>query len=292
MKTVFSTNTGNGNQPTIKPRLVVTLAIVAGVVILLFNCFTIVNEGFMGIKYQFGKIVESNLKPGLNFKIPFIERIEQEEIRNLIYEFNGDAYTKDTQWVKDLRLKVTYRYDDTKLDYLVRTVGISNIQDRYLVPITQKHSKNEIGKEDAEKLVQNRSDVQSAIEAALKDELAVEGIIVTAFAIENIAFEPEFLTSIQNKVIADQKALEAINVTKQREEERKQAVIAAQARAESVQIEAQAEAVAIELIQEQIAKNPLYIEYLKIINWDGILPQVIGDGVNPFVVIGGLNEQE
>jgi len=285
MNNVFSTN-NNKPLPTVKPRWILIITVVTVALILLLNCFTVVNEGFTGIKFQFGKIVGSNLNPGLNFKIPFIEKIEQVETRNLIYEFNGDAYTKDTQWVKDLRLKVTYRYERGKLSDLVRDVGISGIQDRYLVPNVQKHAKDAIGKVNAEMLVQERGSVQNDIQALLTNDLAPLGIIVEAFAIENIAFEAEFLTSIQNKVVAAQKALEAENVTRQRGEEKKQAIIAAEARAESVRIEAEAEATAIELIQKQIAQNRQYIEYLKIINWNGVLPQVIGDGVNPFVVLG------
>ena len=61
---------------------------------------------------------------------------------------------------------------------------------------------------------------------------------------------------------------------------------AAQAEADSKKIEAEAEAKAIELIQTQLANSPNYIEYLKITNWNGILPQAIGDGVNPFLVLG------
>ena len=42
---------------------------------------------------------------------------------------------------------------------------------------------------------------------------------------------------------------------------------------------------AIDGVQEKLENSPNYIEYLKITNWNGVLPQVIGDGVNPFVVL-------
>jgi regulator of protease activity HflC (stomatin/prohibitin superfamily) len=71
--------------------------------------------------------------------------------------------------------------------------------------------------------------------------------------------------------------------------EAEQIEIAAKAQAFRITTEAEAESKAIELIQAQIAQNREYIEYLKIIQWNGILPQVIGDGVNPFVVLGAEN---
>ncbi|MCL1788992.1 MAG: prohibitin family protein [Oscillospiraceae bacterium] len=287
MSTMFSTDNNSKNKtPPFKTGWLVPGIIVISLIVLVLNCFTLVSEGFIGVKYRFEKIVTSNLQPGLNFKIPFIERIDQVDTRNQIYEFTGDAYTKDTQKVNELRLKITYRYSQDRLSGIIRDVGIINVENRFLVPNVQKISKDEIGRVNAESLVQTRGEVQSRIQEKLTAELAKEGIIVTAFAIENLAFETQFEESIQAKVIAEQKALQMINITREKEEQAKQVVIAAEAEAESVLVKAEAEAKAIALIQEQISRNAGYIEYLKIINWDGILPQVIGDGVNPFVVLG------
>ena len=77
------------------------------------------------------------------------------------------------------------------------------------------------------------------------------------------------------------------NKTKEKEEEAKQVVIAAEAEAEAKLIAAEAEAKAIELIQKQISTSPTYIDYLKIENWNGVLPQVMGNDVNPFVALDG-----
>jgi regulator of protease activity HflC (stomatin/prohibitin superfamily) len=290
MSKIFSTDNGNAKTtpPSFKAGWMLPAVIIITLIILAANSFTIVSEGFVGVKYRFERIVGDYLSPGLNFKIPFVERIEQVDVRNQIYEFVGDAYTRDTQMVNDLRLKVTYRYSQDRLSDIIRDVGIANVQDRFLVPNVQKIAKDEIGRVNAEMLVQSRSEVQNKIQESLTTVLAVDGIIVTAFAIENIAFEAQFEESIQAKVIAEQKALQMINITREKEEQAKQVVIAAEADAESILIKAEAEAKAIALIQEQISQNFGYIEYLKIVQWNGVLPQVIGDGVNPFVVLGGL----
>ena len=272
-------------------KRITTIAIIALVVvlilILLFNSFTVVNEGFIGVKYQFGKIVASDLTAGLNFHIPFIEEIQQVDTREQIYSVMTDAYTSDTQTVNELQLKVNYYYDGKKLSELIRTIGISNVETKLLVPNVAKITKDEIGKVQAEKLVQNRSDVQNAIFVEIKEALAPNGIIVTAFAIENLTFDDAFEQSIQAKVIAAQDALKMQNKTAEKEEEAKQLVIAAEAAAQSQKIQADAEAYAIQVVQEQIAQSPDYIEYLKISNWNGVLPQAIGTEVNPFIALDG-----
>lgn len=283
--TQFTTENSSGKKRY--GFLVVIGIIVVLALVMLFNCFTVVHEGYIGVKYQFGKIVSSNLSAGLNFHIPFIEEIQQVDTREQIYSVQTDAYTSDTQTVDSLGLKLNYCYDGTKLEEIIRSIGVSNVETKLLVPNVAKISKDEIGKVKAEDLVQNRSDVQNAIYESLKTTLEPQGIIVTAFAIENLAFDSAFEQSIQAKVIAAQDALKMQNKTAEKEEEAKQQVIAAQAEADSQKIKADAEAYAIKAVQEQLAKSPNYIDYLKIENWNGELPQAIGNEINPFIALDG-----
>lgn len=280
----FTTETGTGNIDGKKVgKIAVIVIIVIALLVLLFNCFSIVNEGFIGVKYTFGKITQDNLSPGLNFCIPFVEEIRQVDTREQVYSVVDDAYTSDTQTVQQLQLKLNYRYDSAKLSDIIRNVGIDNVESKLLVQNVAKITKNEIGKVKAEELVQSRAEVQQTIQDVLAETLAPSGIVVVSFAIENLSFDEAFESSIQAKVIAAQDALKMENKTKEKEEEAKQVVIAAQAKADSTKLEADAEAYAIEAVQKQLENSPNYIDYLKITNWNGQLPQIIGDGVNPFV---------
>lgn len=278
----FSTQDNSEKQKNWNKLILIAIIVVAAL-ILMFNSFTVVNEGFIGIKYRFGRIVRSDMTAGLNFHIPFIEEIQQVDTREQVYSITADAYTSDTQTVDTLQLKLNYCYDGSRLPEIIRTIGIANVENKLLVPNVAKISKDEIGKVKAEDLVQNRATVQNAIYDALKETLAPQGIIVTAFAIENLSFDEAFEQSIQAKVIAAQDALKMQNKTAEREEEAKQQVIAAKAEADSQKIKADAEAYAIEAVQKQLAESPNYIEYLKITQWDGVLPQAIGTEVNPFI---------
>lgn len=280
----FTTETGTSNIDGKKiGKIAVIVIIVIALLVLLFNCFSIVNEGFIGVKYTFGKITQDNLSPGLNFCIPFVEEIRQVDTREQVYSVVDDAYTSDTQTVQQLQLKLNYRYDSAKLSDIIRNVGIDNVESKLLVQNVAKITKNEIGKVKAEELVQSRAEVQQTIQDVLETTLAPSGIVVVSFAIENLSFDEAFESSIQAKVIAAQDALKMENKTKEKEEEAKQVVIAAQAKADSTKLEADAEAYAIEAVQKQLENSPNYIDYLKITNWNGQLPQIIGDGVNPFV---------
>ncbi|MBQ7834907.1 MAG: prohibitin family protein [Ruminiclostridium sp.] len=273
-------------------KVVLAVVIIFLVLMVAFNCFSIVNEGYIGVKYRFGQIVDDDLTAGLNVKIPFIENIEQIDIREQVYAVATDAYTSDTQTVQELNLKLNYSYDKTKLSSLIREVGITNVESKLLVQNVAKITKNEIGKVKAEELVQSRADVQQRIENELTPLLAEKGIIVQSFAIENLSFDDAFEQSIQAKVIAAQDALKMENKTKEKEEEAKQIVIAAQAEADSQKLAADAQAYSIQVVQEQLKNSPDYVEYLKITNWNGVLPQVMSDGVNPFLVLDTENDEQ
>ncbi len=273
-------------------KVVLAVVIIFLVLMVAFNCFSIVNEGYIGVKYRFGQIVDDDLTAGLNVKIPFIENIEQIDIREQVYAVATDAYTSDTQTVQELNLKLNYSYDKTKLSSLIREVGITNVESKLLVQNVAKITKNEIGKVKAEELVQSRADVQQRIENELTPLLAEKGIIVQSFAIENLSFDDAFEQSIQAKVIAAQDALKMENKTKEKEEEAKQIVIAAQAEADSQKLAADAQAYSIQVVQEQLKNSPDYVEYLKITNWNGVLPQVMSDGVNPFLVLDAEKDEQ
>ena len=85
--------------------IVVVLVLVAA---LASASFTVINEGYIGVKYQFGKIVDDSLSAGLNFKIPFVQTIRQVDVREQMYQMDANAYTKDTQTVEGIQTKLNY----------------------------------------------------------------------------------------------------------------------------------------------------------------------------------------
>lgn len=267
-------------------KAVVAIIAVVLVVIVGLSLFTTVSEGYVGVKYRFGKIVDSNLQPGLNFKIPFIDSIVTVDTREQIYEASTNAYTKDTQTVENLQVKLNYYYDKAELSNIIKAVGVYNVESKLIIPQVQSILKNEIGQFKAEELIQNRAAVQSNIQDKLLKSLSENGVIVSSFAIENIDFEDGFEEAVRAKVVAEQDALKMQNKTKEQEELAKQSVIKAQADADSKKITAEAEAYSIKVVQEQLNSSPQYIDYQKILKWNGEFPQVMGNTVNPFVSLG------
>jgi regulator of protease activity HflC (stomatin/prohibitin superfamily) len=100
----------------------------------------------------------------------------------------------------------------------------------------------------------------------------MNNIIVDQVSLANVEFSQEFNLAIERKQVAEQSALQKqyelqsaqkdVEITLARADgERQAAIIAAQGRAESRQIEAEAEASALELIAAQLRNNPELVRY-------------------------------
>lgn len=268
-------------------RIVILVIVLLLAAIFLFSSTCTISEGYIGVKYRFGKIVADDLQPGLNFKLPVVESVTRIDIREQIYESSTSAYTKDTQTVENLQFKLNYYYDRGELSNIIRNIGINNVESKLVIPQLMSIVKNEIGQFKAEELIQNRTVVQENIEDKIYESLKLNGIIVTSFALENVDFEDGFEEAVRAKVVAEQEALKMQNKTKETEELARQTVIEAQAKAESQRIEADAQAYNIQVIQDQLNASPQYLEYEKIQKWNGQFPQVMGENINPFVVMDG-----
>ena len=241
------------------------------------------------MKYQLGKIVSVDLEAGLQFKVPFIQDVVLVDMREQVFELTTNAYTKDSQTVESVEVKVNYRLNRAELLSLAQNIGVNNVSDKLIFPQVNTILKNAIGNYRAEDLIQNRQDLQESVETTMREDLSSYGVEVMAVSLVNIDFDDVFEEAVRAKIVAEQDALRAQNKTKEVEEQAKQAVIDAQAEADSKRLIADAEAYSIQVIQEQIANSPNYIELEKIKQWDGKLPQVSGNTVNPFVSLDGSN---
>ncbi len=276
--------------PKLSGKFILIIVIAVALLIVILNCITVIPEGYIGVKYNLGKIRDSSLQPGAHLYIPFIESIEAVDIREHVYETHQPAYTKDTQTVESIYVKVNYVYTSAKIDNLIRTVGVGNVESTLIVPNLNSILKNTIGKYKAEELIQNRSGAQEIVEDELRTALDPYGVYITAVNLADIDFEDSFEQTIRDKVAAEQEALRVRNETAAKEEEAKQQVIAAQAEADSKKLRADADAYAISVIQAELSKSPEYIELQKIDKWNGQFPTVMGENINPFVALGSVDD--
>ena len=264
-------------------KLIISAVIALLVIITFFSSYNIVKEGYVGVKYRFGYMVESGIEPGMRFHAPFIESIKKVDVREHVAKSELTAYTKDTQSVESIITKINYYIDKNQVGTIVKSIGIDNVQSKLINPKSVAVIKDMVGKYKAEDLIAYRSELQTRIKETLTDELAPYGIIITSVNVQDILFVDSFEAVVEAKVAAEQQALKVKNETIQKEEEAKQKVIAAEAEAKSILTKAKAEAQANKLLNESLTSN--LIKYEQIQKWNGEYPQVMGNTVNPFVAM-------
>ena len=83
------------NRTTNFKKTFFTIIIVFILLITLFSSFQTIKSGEVGLKVRFGKIVNTSLKEGFNFKIPYVEQIVKVNIKVQKVELDTESSSKD-----------------------------------------------------------------------------------------------------------------------------------------------------------------------------------------------------
>lgn len=256
----------------INPKAV---SIILGLIMLLFfaSCgFQQVNEGFRGIKTEWGKVIGDPLPPGIYFFNPISSKIFDIEVREQKIENETPCYTKDSQSVM-VRYVVTYYPQQAMIGKIYSQFGF-DWSSKIIAPAVVGSIKDSIGQYIADDLVSKREDVKMAAQKEITDALSSRDVVVTRLDIINLDFDDAYEKAVEAKVVAIQKAQEAKNKTVEIEEQAKQTVKTAQAEAESMRIRANA-----------LTQNKSLVEYEAVQRWDGKLPTYMMGSSTPFINI-------
>jgi regulator of protease activity HflC (stomatin/prohibitin superfamily) len=272
---------GSGDGPPLPVRKVIMwilIAIVAIGVLSVAGCgIKVVDTGHRGIETRFGKVVSESLPEGLYFFNPFTNHIVEMDTRIQRTDGETDTYTRDVQQ-SVIKYTLNYRLQQNAAHLMYRDIGVEWEQ-RLIPQVVLGTLKEVVGKWDAVDLIANRDKAGNAAFEAIRSNLSERNVEVLRFEITDIAYTHEFENSVEQKVIAQQKAIEEQNRTKQIEEQARQKVLSAEAEAKSMQIRAQA-----------LEQNAKLVQWEAVQKWNGVLPQyMLGNGATPFI---NLNPQK
>jgi len=243
--------------------------IVVLVLALLLGCFVAVPAGSRAVLLQFRQAI-TTLPEGLSFKVPFIQDAVIMSVQTQKYETDASAASKDLQDVTT-RVALNFHVEPDHVLSVYKNIG-ENYGERIIAPAVQESVKAVTAEFNAEELITKRPVVKEKIGTALADRLRAYGIITDALSITNFQFSSEFTSAIEQKVVAEQQALQAKNVLEQRKYEAQQLIETAKGNAEAMQIN-----------NEQLAKSDKVLLMRLIDKWNGVMPLVIvsGSGQSP-----------
>ncbi len=261
---------------------IIALVIIAGISA---ASVQIVESGNRGVLLHWSAVDTTvpPLQEGLHFVVPFQDKVVNMEVRTLKFVKATSGASRDLQTVST-EVTVNYRAAPNSVNVLYQEVGL-DYEGRIIQPAVEEVVKQITAKYNAEELITKRPLVKADIETEITARLNPYNILTDAISITDFQFSPLFSQAIESKVEAEQKALKAENDLRRIEVEARQQEQQAKGIAAANVAEAAGEAEAIKIINEALAQNPNYLEWLKVQAWDGKLPLVVGEGGTPFIQI-------
>ena len=267
------------------------------VIVLATSAFVIVDSGHVGVVRTLGAVQPEPLPEGFHIKKPFMDKVEQIDIRLTKAKSKSKAASKDLQTV-ETQVTVQYSLSGPVSPQTYQRIGQREVVAATVIePAIQESVKAVTAQYTAEQLVTKRAEVKQQIQKAIENFINVtlqDKQVPTALNIANVAitdfeFSEEFNKAIELKVKAEQEALQALNEKTRRVtqaeagyQERK---LAADGEAYEIEAASKAKADAIEREARALKNNPQLIQLRLAERWDGTLPKFTGGEAVPLINI-------
>lgn len=256
-------------------KIITPLAVVPLVLFTIFESFTVISAGHIGVQVTLGEVNMQTLSEGVHMVNP-ISQVRDVDVRVVKTQLKGSsASTKDLQEVHT-DLVVNYRLDGAKAAHIYKEFGL-DLEDKILLPAISESFKATTAHYDSEELITKRDQVSRGITEALQGKVGKYGLTISEISLVNFGFSADYQKAIESKVIATQSKLKAEQDLQRIKVEADQAIAKAKGEAEAIRIQSQA-------INAGGGRD--YVQLKAIEKWDGKLPNVNG-GAMPFLNVGG-----
>ncbi len=283
-------------------KILVPLGLVGALLVTVaMNASVVVEAGHVGVVRTLGAVHPEALAEGFHFKKPFIDTVEQVDIRLAASHAQATAASRDLQTVTT-QVTTQYSMNGELAPLTYQRVGnLGKVSAALVEPAIQECVKSVTAKFTAEELVTKRELVKQQIQEALihyinttlNDKGLQNALTIANLAITDFNFSAEFNRAIESKVQAEQQALQAKNEKLKRvtqaEASAAEMTLSADAEAYATEVQSKARADAIRREAEALKESPELIKLRAVERWDGSLPRVSG-GSEPIPFLN-LNEE-
>ncbi len=256
--------------------LTLILFLIIGVILTISSCES-VPAGSVGVVDNFGQVDDKELEPGIYWLNPFVDVVPMTtRIQKATYEMVV-GISKDSQEVTT-EVTVNYRLTPSLANEMYKNVGAQGYVETIGQPIIIGVIKSELAKYQATEFAANWEKMKGQVSSEITLRLLESGIIVTEVSITDFDFTQQFNQAIDNKVTAEQQALQAVNDKQkqitQAEASAESARLAADAYAYGVKAKADSDAYALRVVRQELEQAPQLIQYNMVKQWNGQLPTV------------------
>jgi len=198
--------------------MVSILVAVGGVAIAIFNLFTVIPAGNVGVVDFLGNVSDNTLRPGVNIVNP-MARIVKYSFKTQTIKENMSVVSKEGLPIQ-LEVNLQFRMDPAKANEIYKTVQGGDYKNVILIPQFRSVARAITAKYEAKALyTELRSQLAQEILSELQSRVAQRGIIVEQVPLRQIVLPQGLAKAIELKLEADQESQRMAFVLKKEEQE-------------------------------------------------------------------------
>lgn len=191
------------------------------------------------------------------------------------------AYSSDAQTMV-IEMTLQFQIQSERVMDIARQYGSLDILQSRITSIAIEKTKSVLSSFKAMDIIARRSEMSPAVETAIKNAIGDEYYVnVTTVVLTNIDFSDAFEKAVEDKMIEEQRLLQA-------EYENQTKIERAEADARALTIAAQAQADANRLLEESLTDMILRSKYIE--KWDGKLPLYMSGEDGASILISGKQD--
>lgn len=227
---------------------------------------------------------EQALTPGLHWVIPYAEHVAFYPVSKQTYTMSATHYEGQVEGDDSIEARTLdgqVIYVDASVIFSIDPAKVVEVhiawQNRYandlVRPLARGVIRDAVSQFRVDEVVSTkRFELEQMITNALAEKMEENGLVLEDFVMRNINFTKEYAQAIEQKQIAEQRALQAKFEVEQKKQEAEQArqvaqgeadakVIRAKGEAQARLIQAEAEAKALKMIAQVLKDNPDLLTY-------------------------------
>lgn len=273
-----------------------SFATLLGAVLFFFAfSFKIIPTGHTGVKTTFGQIEEKTLNEGFYLKIPFAQKIEtvnNKQIDTVLFKIgNVSAETKTRTEVFYKDIVVTYQVSKDKSAWLYANVtDYEELVTEPLVSSSLKTVSKELEDIDATNRTRMEPLLKEALQMSFNEKYGENTICIGKVVVQSATFSKSYNKAIEEKQ-KEQLDYEKQQIANKKAVEKAQAdadvkIKTAEGESKAAKIKADGEAEANRKLSSSLSNDILTQNFIN--KWNGELPKVNGNGGDMMFDVTGM----
>ena len=219
-------------------RILGILVVVLALIVLIASSTFIVGEQELAVRVRLSQIKGADFKPGLQFKIPFMDRVVKFDRRVLTRKFDGEQFLTNESQGLTIDYYIKWRILDAEQFYQATSGGDEGRAETLVGETIQDGIKNAVaGRTLAEIVISDRNELTGEFMKSATERLLKLGVQLVDVRVQRIDLQEEVATSVYESM---KRTFEGIARTRRGEGDRESQIVKAEAERKKTELIARA----------------------------------------------------